>query len=273
MCLPETIASFESAEFSRRNLLKYGLSAAVAAALPSSSAKNPIGVKFRKVVDLTHTLGPEFPLFPGAAPFRIEPAVSYEKNGYYGSMLSYWEHSGTHLDAPVHFSPAGLKVDQLPVESFVVPAAVINIAERVKRDADAVVTPDDIRAWERRHGRLPDNAAVLMASGWSARAGSVEAFLNADRSGVMHFPGFSKEAVDFLLTERRISGIGVDTLSLDHGPSKSFAVHYTLLPTNRWGLENLANLEMIPPSGAILFVGAPKVAGGSGGPSRVLAVW
>lgn len=275
MCPPETLASMRSPEISRRNLLKFGLGAAVAAALPVGSAQAATvrRTTFRNVLDLTHVLGTQFPLFPGAAPFRIQQAVSHDKDGYYGSILTYWEHSGTHMDAPVHFAPNGLFVDQLKVENLVVPAVVINITDKVRRDPDAVVTPDDIRAWERRYGRIPDNAAVLMASGWGARAGSVEAFRNTDSSGVMHFPGFGKEAIDFLLTERRIAGIGVDTLSLDHGPSTTFAVHYTLLPTNRWGLENLANLELIPPSGATLFVGAPKIAAGSGGPTRVMAVW
>jgi Predicted metal-dependent hydrolase len=275
MCPSETLASMRSPEISRRNLLKFGLGAAVAAALPvgSAHAATVRRTTFRNVVDLTHVLGTQFPLFPGAAPFRIQQAVSHDKDGYYGSILTYWEHSGTHMDAPVHFAPNGLFVDQLRIENLVVPAVVINMTEKVRRDPDAVVTPDDIRAWERRYGRIPDNAAVLMASGWGARAGSVEAFRNTDSSGVMHFPGFGKEAIDFLLTERRIAGIGVDTLSLDHGPSKTFAVHYTLLPTNRWGLENLANLESIPPGGATLFVGAPKIASGSGGPTRVMAVW
>jgi kynurenine formamidase len=275
MCPPETLASMRSPEISRRNLLKFGLGAAVAAALPfgSAHAATVRRTTFRNVADLTHVLGTQFPLFPGAAPFRIQQAVSHDKDGYYGSILTYWEHSGTHMDAPVHFAPNGLFVDQLRIENLVVPAVVINMTEKVRRDPDAVVTPDDIRAWERRYGRIPDNAAVLMASGWGARAGSVEAFRNTDSSGVMHFPGFGKEAIDFLLTERRIAGIGVDTLSLDHGPSTTFAVHYTLLPTNRWGLENLANLESIPPSGATLFVGAPKIASGSGGPTRVMAVW
>jgi kynurenine formamidase len=275
MCPPETLASMRSPEISRRNLLKFGLGAAVAAALPVGAAQAATvrRTTFRNVLDLTHVLGTQFPLFPGAAPFRIQQAVSHDKDGYYGSILTYWEHSGTHMDAPVHFAPNGLFVDQLKVENLVVPAVVINITEKVRRDPDSVVTPDDIRAWERRYGRIPDNAAVLMASGWGARAGSVEAFRNTDSSGVMHFPGFGKEAIDLLLTERRIAGIGVDTLSLDHGPSTTFAVHYTLLPTNRWGLENLANLEAIPPSGATLFVGAPKIAAGSGGPTRVMAVW
>ncbi|NOK59362.1 MAG: cyclase family protein [Chloroflexi bacterium AL-W] len=147
-----------------------------------------------------------------------------------------------------------LYVDQIPPESLVVPA-------------------DDILAWEQRYGRVPDNAAILMFTNWQERVGSVEAFRHTDSSGVIHFPGFGKDSIDFLLTERSLAGVGVDTLSLDHGPSTDFATHFTLLSTNRWGLENLANLNQIPPSGATLFVGAPKVASGSGGPSRIMAVW
>lgn len=275
MCPPNAIASLACPDVSRRSLLKFGLGAAAALALPLGSAHAAAvrRTSFSNVADLTHVLGPGFPLFPGAAPFQITPVVTHDNGGYYGSILNYWEHSGTHMDAPIHFAKDGLFVDQLAVENLVVPAAVINVAEQVRRDPDYVVTPDDIRAWERRYGRLPDNAAVLMASGWGARAGSVEAFRNTDGGGVMHFPGFGKDAVDFLIAERRVAGIGVDTLSLDHGPSADFATHFTLLGTNRWGLENLANLEGIPPSGATLFVGAPKVAAGSGGPTRVMAVW
>lgn len=275
MCPPGTLASLQCPEISRRNLLRFGLGTAAAAlALPAGAAQ-AAGRRsgFSRVADLTHVLGPDFPTFPGGAPFKVEQAVSFEKDGYYGSNISYWEHTGTHMDAPIHFAKDGLFVDQLPVETLVVPAAVVTITERANRDPDALVTPDDLLAWERRYGRLPDGAAVLMASGWGARAGSVERFRNSDAGGTMHFPAFGKPAIDFLLSERNISGIGVDTLSLDFGPSTDFAVHFTLLGTNRWGLENLANLEGIPPSGATLFVGAPKVAAGSGGPTRVMAVW
>lgn len=276
MCPPNAVASLCNPDVSRRNLLKFGLGAAAAAlAVPLSTAHAATvrRTSFSNVADLTHLMGTQFPLFPGAAPFSITPAALHDRDGYFGSVLSYWEHSGTHLDAPIHFSKTGLFVDQIDLTNLVVPAAVINIGERASRDPDAQVTADDILLWERRYGRLPANAAVLMASGWGARAGSTAGFRNTDDSGVMHFPGFSKGAVDFLLTERSISGIGVDTLSLDFGPSPDFAVHYTLLPTNRWGIENLANLESIPPSGATLFVGAPKIAGGSGGITRVMAVW
>ncbi len=276
MCPPNALAALQCPELSRRGFLKFGLGAAAAvAALPLGAAQAATvrRTTFSQVADLTHVLGPGFPSWPGSAPFTITQAVSYENDGYYGSVISYWEHIGTHMDAPVHFAPDGLFVDQLAIENLVVPAAVINITEKARANPDAEVTPDDILAYERRYGRLPANAAVLMASGWGARAGSTEQFRNSDSSGTMHFPGFGKDAIDFLLTERNIAGIGVDTMSLDPGNSTTFAVHYTLLATNRWGLENLANLESIPPSGATIFVGAPKVAAGSGGPTRVMAMW
>jgi kynurenine formamidase len=263
---------------SRRAMLKMGLYATAAAAsariaaTPAEAA--PVRpTRFSNVLDLTHILGPDTPPFSDEDPsFSIKPFVTHE-SGYYGNVISYWEHVGTHMDAPIHFDPQGLFVDQIAPQNLVVPAVVVDITAKAQRDPDALVTPDDIRAYERRYGRIPTNAAVLMASGWGARISSKVTHRNADANGVMHFPGFGKEAVDFLIAERSVAGIGVDTLSLDHGPSTTFAVHYTWLSTAKWGLENLANLEAIPPSGATLFVGAPRIASGSGGPSRVLAVW
>jgi kynurenine formamidase len=278
MCPPATLKALANPALSRRSMLKMGLyvSAAAAsagiAATPAEAA--PVRpTRFSNVLDLTHILGPETPLFSDEDPsFSIKPFVTHE-SGYYGNVIAYWEHVGTHMDAPIHFDPKGLFVDQIEPQNLVVPAVVINITAKAERDPDALVTPDDIRAYERRYGRIPANAAVLLASGWGARIGSKITHRNADASGVMHFPGFGKEAVDFLLAERSVAGIGVDTLSLDHGPSTTFAVHYSWLSAAKWGLENLANLEAIPPSGATLFVGAPRIASGSGGPSRVFAVW
>lgn len=279
MCPPAALKSLTDPALSRRALLKLGLSTATATAaaglaLKSAAAAPVQPTRFSNVLDLTHILGPGMPLFSDEDPaFQIEPLFVHDRDGYYGSVVSYWEHVGTHMDAPIHFDPKGMFVDQIAPQNLVVPAVVIDITAKAQRDPDALVTPDDIRAYERRYGRIPANAAVLMVSGWGARIGSTATHRNADASGVMHFPGFGKEAVDFLIAERSVAGIGVDTLSLDHGPSATFDVHYTWLATAKWGLENLANLEAIPPSGATLFVGAPRVAAGSGGPSRVLAVW
>jgi kynurenine formamidase len=279
MCPPATLKALANPVLSRRAMLKMGLYATAAAAsagiaAATSAEAAPVRpTRFSNVLDLTHVLGPDTPLFSDGDPaFSIKPFVTHE-SGYYGNVISYWEHVGTHMDAPIHFDPDGMFVDQIAPQNLVVPAVVINITAKAQRDPDALVTPDDLRAYERRYGRIPANAAVLLASGWGARIGSTVTHRNADASGVMHFPGFGKEAVDFLIAERNVAGIGVDTLSLDHGPSTTFAVHYTWLSTAKWGLENLANLEAIPPSGATLFVGAPRIASGSGGPSRVFAVW
>jgi kynurenine formamidase len=277
MCPPEVLKAMQDPAMSRRSLLKLGLATvgAVGVALhgaPAQAQEAPL-LRWRKVHDLTHALSPAMPVFPGAPRFQRETVATHEADGYYGNILTYWEHIGTHMDAPIHFAPDGLSVEQIPPESLVVPAVVIDISQRAAREPATTVTADDIRAWERRHGVLPTGAAVLMHSGWAARIGSEAAYQNKDSSGVMHFPGFSEEAIRFLLAERSISGVGVDTLSLDHGPSTTFAAHLAILSSNRWGLENLASLSEIPPKGATLFVGAPNVAAGSGGPARVLAVW
>jgi len=150
------------------------------------------------------------------------------------------------------------------------PLVVIDIASRAARDPDAVVTPDDLRGFERRHGRIPDDALVAMDSGWAAKLGT-PAFTGRDSSGVYHFPGFGAEAVEFLLDERRAAAIGVDTLSLDNGPSTTFAVHKTWLGADHYGIENLAGLDRVPKHGAIATVGVIPWEAGSGGPARVLA--
>ena len=162
-------------------------------------------------------------------------------------------------------------VDQLPLANLACPLCVIDIAARAQDNPDAQVTPADITAWEGAHGPIPAGAWVAMHSGWDAHVAS-DKFRNADAAGVMHFPGFHPEAAALLLEGRQAVGIGVDTLSLDYGASKDFAVHYAWLPSNRWGIECLAGLGALPASGATLIVGAPKVKGATGGPARILAL-
>jgi kynurenine formamidase len=176
------------------------------------------------------------------------------------------------MDAPGHFNPEGDLVDEIPARKLVVPIVVIDITERAQNDRDAVVTPDDLRRFERRHGRIPRNALVAMNSGWATKLGT-PAFTGRDSSRTYHFPGFGEEAVDLLLDRRRAAAIGVDTLSLDNGPSKTFAVHTKWLGADKYGLENLANLDQIPPHGATAMVGAIPWQDGSGGPTRVLATY
>jgi kynurenine formamidase len=257
---------------SRRNFFKRaGLAAAGAAAtvsIPSAAVAMP---GFSKVIDLTHTFDESFPTFNGAPGIKINKLFDFEKNGYNLNQWVIEEHSGTHMDAPIHFAKEGMGPAEIAVESLVVPLAVIDISAKAATDPDAQVTPDDIRAWESANGNLPAKCCVAMHSGWAKHLGT-DKFRNVGADKAMHFPGFSLDAAKFLMAERDVSGIAVDTLSLDHGASKDFATHYAWLPSGRWGIENVANLDQVPATGATLVLGGPKIKGVTGGLSRVFAL-
>ena len=232
--------------------------------------------QFAHVIDLTHTLDEDTPYIPVPGitfAFRKSPIATVAKNGVAAHRWEIHEHLGTQIDAPNHFFEGGRSLDLLPVDSLVAPLVVIDISTRAQSSPDASVTVADIEAWERRHGRIVAQAAVMMASGWDSRIKDAKAFVNADASGAMHFPGFSPEAVTFLARAREVSGIGVDTLSLDPGLDSMYAAHKAWLTTGKWGVELVANLRQVPPVGATVFVGAVKVRGATGGPVRLIAVW
>jgi kynurenine formamidase len=228
------------------------------------------------VVDLTHTLDQDFPYIPVPGitfPFRLTPIATLEKNGVAANRWDIHEHIGTQIDAPNHFTPGGVGLDGLSVRTLVVPLVVIDISARARQDPDTVVTVADITSWEKQHGSLPDASAVFMYSGWESRLRDPKAYINADASNTMHFPGFSAEAAAFLASDRRVSGVGVDTISIDPGNDKEFRTHKSWLRTGKWAVEVVANLREVPATGATVFVGAPKVKGATGGPVRLLAIW
>lgn len=255
---------------SRRDLLK---AAPVAALAPAALlAPTPVLAEGAKqVVDLSYAYGPEFPTYFGAPGISMEQKFKFDENGFNLFELQLNEHTGTHIDAPLHFSADGQSVDEIPVENLVVPLVCIDIRERADSDDEAQLTPDDITAWMSANGDLPANCCVAMLSGWGSHVGT-DKFRNADGDGVMHYPGFHVEAAKMLVEESSAAGIASDTLSLDIGSSQTFDTHYAWLPTGRWGLENVANLETVPVNGATVVVGAPTHKGGSGGPARVLAL-
>lgn len=224
------------------------------------------------ILDLTHTLSPTFPIWPGNEPIKITNKGTFAKNGFYSNRWDIGEHHGTHLDSPSHCSP-GITAEKIDPASFIAPAAVIDIRERVKKDTDAAVSIDDLKTWEKAHGKLPKGCAVCLNSGWDAKAGDAKAFLGSDDGKTLHFPGFSKAAAEFLVMERDVAALLVDTLSIDTGAATDFAVHKVWLGAGKWAVECVANLGKIPPAGATVFVGVPKVATASGGPIRVLAMW
>jgi kynurenine formamidase len=275
MCLPGTIEAVREHEsgVTRRAVLAGGGAAALGTLLPAAAQGQRRRRRRRaRIVDLTHRFTAGFPLYTGAEPTR-RTLVTIANDGFYSQQWTFGEHSGTHIDAPGHFVPGGRFTPELEPAELVLPVAVIDISARARRDPDTEVTANDLRRYERRHGRIPRGALVAMDSGWARKIRDEDAFKGTDDGGTYHFPGFSNSAIQWLQDERRVTAIGTDTLSLDHGPSQSFAVHINWLGANNYGIENLANLGRIPPSGAVATVGVIPWEEGSGGPARVLATY
>ena len=274
MCAPVVVESVRR-DLSRRGFLTaVGAAGMAAAAAPGAAQEKPLRLPkgFREVVDLTHTFSPRLPVFPSFSPVRIRQRFTIPKDGFFANEVTFDEHTGTHMDAPIHFIANGSTVDRIPADRFVAPLAVISIEPRAAKDADTLVTPDDIAAWEKRWGRLPAGVFVAMHCGWDARVAAPDRFLNRDAKGTMHIPGFSEEAARFLARQRDIVGVGVDTLSLDAGAAPKFVAHLELLGAGKYGVELLANLARVPPAGATIVIGGPKHEGGSGGPVRAFAL-
>jgi kynurenine formamidase len=278
MCLPETLESIgarvedqeRSPRLTRRTALVGALGAAAAAALPTSAhAVRPARKRFQ---DLTHVFRAGSPVFTFDPPAR-EPLVTIPSGGFYSQQWTFGEHSGTHMDAPGHFVLGGRLSPEITPRELIVPIVVVDISARAAADRDAVLVLDDLRRFERRHGRIPRRALVAMNSGWAAKIDDPDEFKGGDAFPNYHFPGFSLDAAMFLAEERNVTGIAVDTMSLDPGNSLTFPVHVNFLATDRYGLENLANLDRIPPRGALAYVGLIPWEEGSGGPCRVIANW
>ena len=276
MCPPGCLHSIcENA--TRRGLLKagftLGLGAMAATAAPGLKSARAEPLSFAQTVDMSHALYEGFPTFGGDKWFTVENIVNFAKDKVNLNRWTLMEHTGAHMDAPIHFSADGMTADMIPLSDLIVPVAVINIAARAEGNADTSLTPDDIKAWEAKHGPLPEGCCVVMNSGWH-RLVDDPRFTGRDGEGKNHTPGFHVEAAQMLIGERNVKGIGVDTLSLDTGLNSggAFPVHYEWLGSGRWGVEAVANLDEIPESGAHLFLGIPKVKGATGGPTRVIAL-
>ncbi|GGN68183.1 cyclase family protein [Nocardia rhizosphaerihabitans] len=271
MCTPEIVrlAHDGAPRPSRRALLGLAGLTALAAVAPAPAVAAP---RSGGVVDLTHTLTPELPVWPGNPPMVKVPVAWHASGGFGQFALGYWEHTGTHVDAPAHRIPGATTTDALAVDDLVASLVVIDISAKAAIDTDAMVTVADIDRWRSQHGDIPERAFVAMYSGWEDRIPRPSTFLNLDERGRPHAPGFSAEAAEYLVTHCGIVGVGVDTLSLDSGADPEFGAHTAILGAGHYGVEMLANLAAVPVTGATVVVGAPKHAGGTGGPCRVLAL-
>ncbi len=227
------------------------------------------------IVDLTHTLTPNFPFIPVKKltyPFELIPMATILNNGVEANSWKIHEHLGTHIDAPNHFIEDGMSVDELELKDLIVPVVVIDIEKKASLDYDTELTIEDIQTFEKRHGQIPSHACVMMYSGWEKRLQD-SSFVGLDTNLVKHYPGFSKDAIHFLIDKRNIAGLGVDVLSFDRGLDENYTGHKILFSAGKWGVECVANLAVLPAIGATIIVGAPKVGKATGGFSRIIAVW
>jgi kynurenine formamidase len=225
-----------------------------------------------RIVDLGHVIRAGDPSWDGSAGFERKSVATFDKDGYASGRISMEEHFGTHLDAPSHFAKGGWSVDQIPVERLYRPGIRIDVSAKATGNPDYQVTPADIRDFESAHGRIPEGAIALVATGWDRFWPDRARYMNA-RAGVKHFPGLSVDAVTLLARERRVAGIGIDTPSIDHGPSTTFDAHKVSMALNVFHLENAARLTTLPASGFTVVVAPLAIAGGSGGPTRVFALF
>ncbi len=239
-----------------------------------------------RVVDLTQPLTPETPLLPlptqwnNTPPFRIWELSRYDQRGpaWYWNAFETGEHTGTHLDAPVHWvSGKDLPdntVDRIPPRCFLGPACVIDVTAEVEKDPDFLLTSQAVRSWEEKHGRIPAGAWVLLRTGWSRRSGSGD-YLNVQEDGP-HTPGWTRECSEFLARERDVLGVGVETIGTDAGQAARFdppfSNHYVMHGSGKLGLAHLCNLDQLPPTGAIVIAAPLKIVNGSGSPVRVMAL-
>lgn len=250
-------------------------------ALPLSKmgdSSSRVAIVASKVIDLTYNFDASTIYWPTAKSFDWQKeSWGISPGGYWYAAARYAasEHGGTHIDSPIHFGKDKATTDEIPLSRLIGPAAVIDISAACAQDSDYRLNVADITSWEKRYGPIPDGAIVLVHTGWGKLWPDKKRYLGSDAPGDtahLHFPGISREAAEFLVTKRKINGVGIDTASMDYGPSKDFIAHQIINGANIYGLENLANLGQVPRSGATVIALPMKIKGGTGAPTRIIAI-
>jgi len=233
-----------------------------------------------RMVELTHPLSEETLVWPTSRPFEFEVTFDgmTDEGFYYLSRdFSGPEHGGTHLDAPIHFYEGRWTTDQIPLDRLVGPGVMVDVSAQADSDPNYQVSVDDLLEWEEVHGRIPAGAIVLLNTGRSQFWGDARAYMGTEVRGEeglarLQFPGLHPEGARWLARERDIVAVGLDTPSLDHGPSTTFETHQILFEQNIYGLENVANLDELPPVGSTILALPALMEGGSGGPVRIIGL-
>ncbi len=225
-----------------------------------------------KVIDLTQVLNEKAPSYEGKpGDFDYQVLTTVAKDGYGTGSFCMHEHFGTHMDAPVHFCKTGLSIDKLKPGNLVAPIIVIDIRKEAKKNPDYLLTVEKIKEIEKKTS-IVNHAAFLLLTGWDKRYFKKGEYRNADSKGIMHFPGFSVAAAQYLIDKHKPFALGIDTLSIDYGPTEDFPVHKLVLAKGMFMIENLTNLDKLPLSGAVGIFAPLKIEGGTGSPARVLAL-
>jgi kynurenine formamidase len=252
------------------------LAAAGCAQTPAPTPAFPSG----DVVDLSHAYGGDTIFWPTAEPFKLDVvAAGMTPAGFYYEANNFTtaEHGGTHIDAPVHFAAGRHAVDEIPLSRLVGAAVVVDVSRAAEADADYQVPVADFEAFEAANGRIPDGVILLIRTGYASRWPDAARYLGTAERGAaavanLHFPGVHPAAAAWLLAERRIGAIGIDTASIDYGQSTTYETHRILYEANIPGFENLAALDRVPPTGAFVVALPMKITGGSGAPLRAIAI-
>jgi kynurenine formamidase len=233
-----------------------------------------------RIIDLTHAFDSETIFWPTEEGFVLEKgSEGTVEQGYYYAAHRFRtaEHGGTHIDAPIHFYADRWTVDEIPLDRLVGPAVLVDVSDRCAKDSDHRVSISDFEAWEKEHGRIPRASIVLIRTGFGRFWPDRKAYLGTDERGAsavakLHFPGLHPDAARWLIAERQIHAVGLDTASIDHGPSKAFEAHRALFEANVPAFENLAGLDELPATGFSVVALPIKIRGGSGGPLRAIAI-
>jgi kynurenine formamidase len=233
-----------------------------------------------RIIDLTHAFDSETIFWPTEEGFVLEKGTEgVGEEGYYYAAHRFRtaEHGGTHIDAPIHFHADRWTVDEIPLDRLVGPAVLVDVSDRCAKDPDHRVLVSDFEAWEKQHGRIPAASIVLIRTGFGRFWPDRKAYLGTDERGApavakLHFPGLHPDAARWLIAERQIRAVGLDTASIDHGPSKHFETHRALFEASVPVFENLAGLDELPATGFSVVALPIKIRGGSGGPLRAIAI-
>jgi kynurenine formamidase len=236
-----------------------------------------LAVDEKKLVDMTYPFSEATQHWPTAHGFKLEKHTEGMAGGHWYAAYDYSsaEHVGTHMDAPFHFAQGKWKVDQVPLSKTIGPGIVVDVSGKAKASADYRLQVSDLQNWEKRYGRIASGTIVLMYTGWGKFWKDRKQYFGSDKPGDienLRFPGYSKEAAEFLVKERKIAAAGIDTASMDYGASRDFIVHQVFGAANVPTFENVANLEKLPAKGATIYAAPMKIEGGTGAPLRIFAI-